>query len=224
MHPNFNKVISFNETDQTITVEAGMSGPKLEGILNDAVKLFGAQRAYTCGHFPQSFEYSVVGGWVVTRGAGQNSTYYGKIEDIVLGQTYVTPVGIIRTDSYPAKATGPSIDQIMMGSEGAFGILTHVTLKIFRYAPKNHFRFSFMFKDWESAREAAREIMQAECGKPSVFRLSDPEETDVVMKLYGVEDTPINKLLKWWGYEKNKRCLLLGFTDALPICLFKRKE
>ena len=62
MRRNFNKVIGFNETDQTITVEAGMSGPKLEETLNNAVKLFGAKRAYTCGHFPQSFEYSSVGG------------------------------------------------------------------------------------------------------------------------------------------------------------------
>jgi len=60
---------------------------------------------------------------VVTRGAGQNSTYYGKIEDIVVCQEYITPAGTIRTDEYPASATGPSIDQIMIGSEGAYGIL-----------------------------------------------------------------------------------------------------
>lgn len=80
MRPRFNKVIKFSERNQTITVEAGMSGPKLEEILNNAVSLFGAKRAYTCGHFPQSFEYSSVGGWTVTRGAGQNSTYYGKLK------------------------------------------------------------------------------------------------------------------------------------------------
>ncbi len=95
-----NKVIKFNEINQTITVEAGMSGPKLEETLNNAEKLFNAKRAYTCGHFPQSFEYSVVGGWVVTRGAGQNSTYFGKIEDMVICQEYVTPIGIIKTKSF----------------------------------------------------------------------------------------------------------------------------
>ncbi|MEG1932235.1 MAG: FAD-binding oxidoreductase, partial [Pygmaiobacter sp.] len=170
----FNKVIAFNEIDQTITVEAGMSGPKLEETLNNATTLFGAKRAYTCGHFPQSFEYSSVGGWVVTRGAGQNSTYYGCISDIVLGQEYATPVGSIKTDTYPRKATGPDLGQIMMGSEGAFGVLTQVTLKVFRYMPKTIQRFSFMFKDWETARDAAREIMHSEGGHPSVFRLSDP--------------------------------------------------
>ncbi|MEG2158871.1 MAG: FAD-binding oxidoreductase, partial [Clostridia bacterium] len=151
MRRNFNKVISFDEMNQTITVQAGMSGPKLEETLNNAEKLFGAKRAYTCGHFPQSFEYSSVGGWTVTRGAGQNSTYYGKIEDIVIAQEYETPAGEIVTQPFPARATGPDINQIMMGSEGAFGVLTHVTLKVFRYMPENHYKFSFMFHTWADA-------------------------------------------------------------------------
>lgn len=214
MRRHFNKVISFNETDQTITVQAGMSGPKLEETLNNAVKTLGAKRAYTCGHFPQSFEYSSVGGWTVTRGAGQNSTYYGKIEDIVIAQEYATPTGIVKTEPFPAKATGPDINQIMMGSEGTFGVLTHVTLKVFRYMPENHYKFSYMFKDWETAMDAAREIMQCECGHPSVFRLSDPEETDMMMHLYGVAESPLGKLLDGFGYKMHKRCLFLGFTDG----------
>ena len=214
MRPRFNKVIKFSERNQTITVEAGMSGPKLEEILNNAVSLFGAKRAYTCGHFPQSFEYSSVGGWAVTRGAGQNSTYYGKIEDIVISQEYVTPVGIIKSDECPRNATGPSIDQIMMGSEGTFGILTHVTLRFFKYMPENRCRFSFVFKDWDSGVNAVREIMQGEFGFPSAFRLSDPEETSVGFRLYGVSDTPIDFLLKLRGYEDGKRVLLLGFTEG----------
>ena len=214
MRRHFNKVVDFNETDQTITVEAGMSGPKLEETLRNAVKLFGAKRAYTCGHFPQSFEYSSVGGWTVTRGAGQNSTYYGKIEDIVIAQEYATPTGIVKTEAFPARATGPDVNQIMMGSEGTFGVLTHVTLKIFRWMPKNHCKFSFMFKNWHSAMEAAREIMQCECGKPSVFRLSDPEETDITMRMYGVDESPLNGLMKSRGFKPGERCLFLGFTDG----------
>ena len=214
MRRHFNKVISFNETDQTITVQAGMSGPKLEETLNNAVKTLKAKRAYTCGHFPQSFEYSSVGGWTVTRGAGQNPTYYGKIEDIVIAQEYATPTGIVKTEPFPAKATGPDINQIMMGSEGTFGVLTHVTLKVFRYMPENHYKFSYMFKDWETAMDAAREIMQCECGHPSVFRLSDPEETDMMMHLYGVAESPLGKMLGSLGYKQHQRCLFLGFTDG----------
>ncbi len=214
MRARFNKVVSFNEIDQTITVEAGMSGPKLEETLQNAPTLFNAKRAYTCGHFPQSFEYSSVGGWVVTRGAGQNSTYYGCISDIVLAQEYATPIGTVKTDAYPRKACGPDLNQIMMGSEGAFGVLTHVTLKFFRHMPETIHRFSFMFPDWETAQAAAREIMQSEAGFPSVFRLSDPEETGVMLHLYGVMDTPIKHLFKLRGFKEGEMCLFLGFTNG----------
>ncbi len=214
MRMHMNKVIKLNEINHTVTVQAGISGPQLEKALNNAIELFKAKRRYTCGHFPQSFEYSVVGGWVVTRGAGQNSTYYGKIEDLVVSQKYITPKGIIQTPELPAKAVGPDIDQIMMGSEGTFGILTEVTLKIFHYMPENTRRFSFIFKTWEDALCAAKEIMQGEFGFPSVFRLSDPEETQVVMKLYGIEGSIFEKLLSLYGFKRGEQCLLLGTTDG----------
>ena len=214
MRRRCNKVVSFNEVDQTITVQAGMSGPELEKTLNNAVSIFGAKRAYTCGHFPQSFEYSCVGGWVVTRGAGQNSTYYGTIADIVLSQKYATPRGVIKTSHYPREATGPNLNQIMMGSEGTFGVLTEVTLKVFRYMPENRKRFSFIFKNWDMAMTAAREMMQCECGFSSVFRLSDPEETSLMLKLYNVDDTPLEPILKAKGYFDSERCLFIGFTDG----------
>jgi alkyldihydroxyacetonephosphate synthase len=214
MRLRFNKVVNFNEVDQCITVEAGMSGPKLEETLNDAARRFGAKRAYTCGHFPQSFEHSSVGGWVVTHGAGQNSTYYGCIQDIVLGQDYATPVGTIHTDRYPRKAAGPDLDQIMMGGEGAFGVLTHVTLKFFRHTPKTIKRFSYMFKDWETGQAAAREIMQSEAGHPSVFRLSDPEETEIMMHMYGVTESPLKNIFSGKGFRVGEMCLFLGFTNG----------
>lgn len=214
MRKNFNRVLSFNEIDQTITVQSGISGPQLEDALENAPARFGARRAYTCGHFPQSFEYSSVGGWVVTRGAGQNSTYYGCITDIVLSQKYATPIGVIQTSHYPREATGPDLNQIMMGGEGAFGVLTEVTLKVFRYMPENRKRFSYIFKDWETARKAAREMMQCEAGYSSVFRLSDAEETNLMLRLYNVDETPLWKLLDLRGYEDMRRCLFLGFTDG----------
>ena len=214
MRKRFNKVISFNETDQTITVQAGMSGPKLEETLHNAPTLFGAKRPYTCGHFPQSFEYSSVGGWVVTRGAGQNSTSYVTIADIVMGQKYATPIARIVTSHYPREAPGPDLNQIMMGSEGTFGVLTEVTLKVFRWMPENRKRFSYMFKNWEIAMDAAREMMQHECGYSSVFRLSDPEETNLMLKLYNVDETPLAPLLDKLGFQDMQRCMFLGFTDG----------
>lgn len=213
LRKNFNKVIAFNEVNQTITVQPGISGPDLEKILNNAPENFGAAHRLTCGHFPQSFEYSCVGGWVVTRGSGQNSTYYGCAADLVLCQEYVTPVGKIRTDSAPRKATGPNIDQIMMGSEGTFGILTEVTLKVFKLSAK-HRKFSYMFPTWEDGMAAMREVMQGEFGYPSVFRLSDAEETDMMMHMYGIADSPLNALLSAKGFKPSQKCLMLGFADG----------
>jgi alkyldihydroxyacetonephosphate synthase len=214
MSVHMNRVVKINEIDQTITVEAGMTGPQLEDWLNNAPEKLGTQRRYTLGHFPQSFEYSSVGGWVVTRGAGQNSTYYGKIEDMVIAQEYVTPRGVFKTCEQPRSATGPDFDQVMMGSEGAFGILCNVTLKLSRYMPKNRRRFSYMFKNWTDAQAACREIMQSEFGFPSVLRLSDPEETDVAMKLYHIEGTIADTVLKMTGYQPMQKCLLLGHTEG----------
>ncbi|MBN1180376.1 MAG: FAD-binding oxidoreductase, partial [Anaerolineae bacterium] len=214
MGTHMKRILRLDPVTQSVTVEPGIMGPALEEALNAAPERFGAPHRYTCGHFPQSFEYSSVGGWVVTRGAGQNSTYYGKAEHLVLSQKYVTPVGDIVTMDVPAQATGPDIDQIMIGSEGTFGVLVEVTLKLHRYMPEARQRFSFVFRDWESGCAACREIMQGEFGFPSVFRLSDPEETDVAFKLYGVEGTPLDPLLKALGYQPMERCLLLGHTDG----------
>ncbi|MDP2964751.1 MAG: FAD-binding oxidoreductase [Pelolinea sp.] len=211
------RVLAFNETDQTITVEPGIYGPELEDYLNHAPEKLGAHGRYTCGHFPQSFEHSCAGGWVVTRGAGQNSTYYGKIEDLVLSQEYITPHGILQTPAYARCATGPDFNQLMMGSEGTFGILTAVTLKVFKYFPESKRRFSFLFKTWEDAYTAYRECMQGEFGLPSVFRLSDPEETDTAVRIYHIHGTPADSILRVAGYQPMQRCLLLGYADGDPV-------
>jgi alkyldihydroxyacetonephosphate synthase len=214
MSVHLNKLLAFNEANQTVTVQAGIWGPELERTLNNAPRTLGALRRYTCGHFPQSFDHSSVGGWVVTRGAGQNSTYYGKIEDMVIAQEYVTPIGLFKTPEYPRSATGPDFDQMMIGSEGTFGILINVTLKVCRYAPENSRRFSYLFKNWEDACNVYREIMQAEFGYPSIFRLSDQEETDVALRTYHVHGTPADTLLQWLGHQPMQRCLLLGTADG----------
>jgi len=214
MSRHMNRVLGFSETNQNITVQPGLYGPELEKVLNSAPEEFGAADRYTCGHFPQSFEHSSVGGWVVTRGAGQNSTYYGKIEDLVLSQEYVTPAGILLTPGFPRCATGPDFNQIMMGSEGTFGVLSAVTLKVFKYRPQNTARFSFLFKTWQDAYTAYREVMQGEYGCPSVFRLSDPEETDTAMRFYHIHGSAADTILRWLGYQPMQRCLLICSADG----------
>ena len=214
MSTHMHRVVDFNETNQTITVEPGILGPAYEAMLNRAPDVFKAKRRYTGGHSPQSFEYSSVGGWIAALGSGQQSSYYGDMYDIVLSQEYVTPAGSIKTLDFPGTATGPKVNDIMKGSEGAYGILVSATLKVFRYMPENRRRFSYLFPTWKAAVDAAREISQGEFGMPAVFRISDPEETDVGLKLYGIEGTILDKIIRLRGYKPMERCLYIGNTEG----------
>ena len=213
MSTHMNKLLEINEINQTARMQPGMFGPACEDALNRAPQLWQTKHRYTCGHFPQSFEYSTVGGWVATLGSGQASTYYGDACDIVFSQEYVTPAGTFKTLDYPATATGPKVNDIMKGSEGAFGILVEVTMKIFRYLPENRTYFSFMYPSWEKAVEASREIMQSEFGRPAVYRISDPEETDRGLKLYGIPDLA-DRFLTLRGFKPLCRCLCLGNCEG----------
>jgi len=214
MSTHMHRALDFNETDRTITVEPGMLGPALEALLNRAPDLLDARHAYTCGHFPQSFEYASVGGWVAALGSGQQSSYYGDAYDLVVGQEVVTPTGHLKTLVYPGTATGPKVNDILKGSEGAFGVLVAVTLKIFRHRPENRRKFAFILPDWEAAVGASREISQGEFGMPAMFRVSDPEETEVALKLYGVDGTWIDRLIRIRGFKAGARCLCIGHTEG----------
>jgi alkyldihydroxyacetonephosphate synthase len=213
LNTHMNKLLEINELNQTALVQPGMFGPAYEESLNQAPERFGSKRRYTCGHFPQSFEYSTVGGWIVTLGSGQASTYYGDAYHIVFSQEYVTPVGSFKTLDFPATATGPKINDIMKGSEGTFGILVEVTMRIFRYMPENRKRFGFMYPTWEAAVNASREIMQGEFGLPAIYRISDPEETERGLKLYGMPPL-LDSCLSLLGFRPMQRCLSLGNVEG----------
>jgi len=211
---HMNKIVKLNELNQTARVEAGMMGPDFENALNKAKELYNAKHAFTCGHFPQSFEYSSVGGWFLTLSSGQQSSYYGDAGDLVLGVEMISPSGDIITKEYPGTATGPKVLDIIKGSEGIFGIVVELTWKIFRYQPENRQHFGFIFPNWDSAVNASREISQAEFGMPAVFRISDPEETHHGLKLYGIENTIFDKLMIMRGFKPMERCLFLGTADG----------
>jgi len=211
---HMNKVLEINELNQTARVEAGILGPAFENVLNNAKKIYKTKHNYTCGHFPQSFQYSSVGGWFVTLGSGQQSSYYGDAGSLVLAIEVITPVGVIKTFDYPATATGPKVSDIIKGSEGVFGIVVELIWKLYRFMPKNRQRFGFIFPDWLSAVNASREISQAEFGMPAVFRISDPEETHIGLKLYGIEGTIFDKLMNLRGFKPMQRCLMLASADG----------
>ncbi len=213
MNTHMNKILKLNEINQTVTVQPGMMGPDFESALNNAKGLYGVQHAYTCGHFPQSFEISSVGGWVLALGSGQASTYYGDAGDLVASMEFVTPSGNFTTREFPASATGPNINDIIKGSEGAFGILVEITMKIFRYMPENRRYFSYMFPDWESAVEASRQVHQGEFGRPAVYRISDPEETDRGLKLFHLPPA-VDTIFRLKGLKPMKRCILMGTAEG----------
>ncbi|RLD49939.1 MAG: FAD-binding oxidoreductase [Bacteroidetes bacterium] len=203
---HLNQVLDVNEINMTANVQAGMFGPAFEEHLN--------KLGYSCGHFPQSFEYSTVGGWVAARGAGQASTGYGKIDDMIVALKVVTPAGVIENKDYPANAEAWDTYPLFVGSEGTLGVITEVIMKIRNLRPENTKYASFVFKSFESATKAMREIMQSDFGTPHLFRISDPEETDIAFKTKGFEEKFSNKVLKALGYLPGKRCLMFVSVEG----------
>ncbi len=214
LNTHMNKVLEVNELNHTCRVQAGCMGPQLEEALNNAPEQFHTVHRFTNGHFPQSFELSSVGGWVLTVGSGQASTYYGEPANLVLSMEMVTPHGIINTSDYPSTATGPRVMDMLKGSEGVFGVLVELTVKVFRYMPENRKHFGYIFPDFDRAVSAGREVCQGQFGLPAIFRISDSFETDNAFQMY-----PQSPVVEWaleniLGYKPGKRCVCLGTVEG----------
>jgi len=161
-------VVSIDATSNIVEVLPGTFGPPLEDEL--------ASAGLTLGHFPQSFAISTVGGWVACRGAGQMSTRYGKIEDMVCGLEVVLASGsVVRFGATPRAASGPDLQGVFVGSEGTLGIITRVWLRC-HPLPGREERCAYRFADFASGIDACRRIVQRG-GTPAVLRLYDAIET-----------------------------------------------
>jgi alkyldihydroxyacetonephosphate synthase len=161
------RVTRIDRESATAVAAAGIAGPELERQLNAA--------GFTLGHFPQSFEYSTLGGWVATRSAGQKSTLYGKLEERVQALRLAYPDGVLTTPAVPAAAAGPDLVQLVVGSEGALGVITEVTMRLAPLPSYQDYR-GYLFASFEDGVRAARDIIQAGL-QPAVLRLSDEAET-----------------------------------------------
>jgi alkyldihydroxyacetonephosphate synthase len=168
-------VTGVDQRSLTADFGPGLRGPQVEQAL--------ARSGLTLGHFPQSFEYATVGGWVATRSAGQASTGYGSIEKLVVGLRCVSPAGEIYLPALPATAAGPGLRQFMVGSEGLLGVITEATLKV-RPAPAERRYEGWMFRGFEEGAEALRKLEQGGV-VPDVARLSDENETRLSLALAG---------------------------------------
>lgn len=158
-----------DETSGVVEVETGVFGPDLERVLN-------THHGLTVGHFPQSFDIATVGGWVACRGAGQYSTRYGKIEDMVVGLEVVLADGrVIRTGGAPAAAVGPDLNQVFVGSEGTLGVITRAWLRAHPVADATR-RGAYRFATLTDGFEACRSVIRRGA-TPAVLRLYDGVES-----------------------------------------------
>ncbi len=204
-------VLSLDPVSRTARIQAGATGPEVEAQLN--------AQGFTLGHFPQSFEFSTLGGWIVTRAAGQNSTGYGKIEHMTQAVRVVTPVGIVETKDTPATAAGPSVLGLVMGSEGTYGVLTEATMRLHPLPEVQDYRGLF-FRTFDDGLAAFRDLLQRGL-HPAIVRLSDPPETTayVLMShqhhgLRALFDKALARYLGFRGYGLDDSCLMiLGFDD-----------
>lgn len=194
-----NRLLDVSETALTARVQAGMMGDACERQLN--------ARGYSMRHFPQSIELSTVGGWLSTRAAGQYSTRYGNIEDIVLCFEVVLADGsIIRTPGGPRSAAGPDLRHVFLGAEGTLGVITEATLRIVPL-PESTAPMAFSFTSMSAGLEAIRRILRAGW-RPPVVRLYDAVET---ARLFPASSTTQN-------------CLLLMLSEGDPELVAAEKR
>lgn len=200
---SMSSLLKVDKQSLTATFEPGLRGPQVEAQLS--------KHGLTLGHFPQSYEYSTIGGWVVTRSAGQASSGYGRIDDLVVSLDCACPVGRAEVGAFPATAAGPSLKELFVGSEGSFGVVSRVTVKV-RPAPK-HRRFeAWIAKSFLAGAEMLRELEQSGL-TPDVARLSDQTETAISLLMAagsGLKERIGRSYLKARGYGEGA-LIIFGF-------------
>ena len=163
---NFDKILEVNVADRTAVMEAGMYGPAIEQGLKP--------HGFTLRHFPQSFEFSTLGGWIATRSGGHFATLHTHIDDFVQSIRVLTPSGIIDTPTIPTDGAGPNMNSLYCGSEGAFGFITRATMRL-QHMPRYKQTKTIYFTDFHRGVEACRMIAQSGL-HPANARLIDPME------------------------------------------------
>jgi alkyldihydroxyacetonephosphate synthase len=159
----------------TARLGAGLRGPEAETALN--------AQGVVLGHFPQSFEYATIGGFAATRSAGQASSGYGRFDALVSAVRLLAPAGELQTLQTPHTAAGPSLRELAIGSEGTFGVIPEVTVRV-RPQPRVRRYEAWMAESFEAGSEIVRTLAQGP-GLPDVVRLSDEEETEISLALSG---------------------------------------
>jgi alkyldihydroxyacetonephosphate synthase len=199
-----NRLLHLDPKSQLARFGAGTSGQQVEAQLR--------AHGYTLGHFPQSFEFSTVGGWVVTRSSGQQSLRYGRIEQMFAGGRFEAPIGTLHIPTLPASGAGPDLREIVLGSEGRFGVLTEVEVRVTRLPEHESFHAVFL-PDWDRAEAAVRTLAQRRLPL-SMLRLNNAGEAEAYLAMAGRgrQIQWLERYLAWRGCGSQKCWLTMGVT------------
>jgi alkyldihydroxyacetonephosphate synthase len=197
-------LLELDEQSRLATFGAGVTGPDLEAQLR--------ARGYTLGHFPQSFEYSTLGGWIVTRSSGQQSLRYGRIETLFAGGRVETPAGTLHLPTFPASAAGIDLREMVLGSEGRAGVVTEATVRVSPLPRAESFTGIF-FPDWQHGRDCVVQLAHTGVAL-SMIRLANPLETFTTLTLAGASPAVswLQRYLSMRGAGDEKCLLLAGLT------------
>ncbi|WP_254409436.1 FAD-binding oxidoreductase [Streptomyces sp. AC495_CC817] len=168
-------LLRLDEFSGEAVLAAGTTGP-------DAESLLGA-RGFELGHYPQSFRYATIGGFAAARSSGQNSAGNGRFDTMVTGLRVATPTGDLELGRSPGSAAGPDLVRVFLGSEGIFGVITEVRVRV-HPVPRARLFESWTFPDFRSGADGMRRVAQS-AGGPTVIRLSDESETAVSLAQVG---------------------------------------
>lgn len=201
-----NKMLNLDINSNIATFGAGTSGPMVEAQLR--------AKGYTLGHFPQSFELSTIGGWVASRSSGQQSLRYGRIEQMFAGGSIETFNGTLDIPTFPASSAGPDLREIILGSEGRFGIISEVKVRVTKLPEKEKFTVLF-FPNWQLATEFCKQAVQDKIAL-SMLRVSNATETKTQLKLAGHQKaiSYLEKYLSLRHCRDNKCMLTFGITGS----------
>jgi alkyldihydroxyacetonephosphate synthase len=190
----------------TARLGAGLRGPEAETELG--------KHGLVLGHYPQSFEYATIGGFAATRSAGQASSGYGRFDSLVSSVRLIAPAGDLRTLETPHTAAGPALREVVIGSEGAFGVIPEVTVRV-RPAPRQRRYEAWMAESFEAGAEIVRALAQGP-GLPDVIRISDEEETEVSLALSGPRGVAGSLFGSYLGlrHRRGGALVIVGFEDG----------
>jgi alkyldihydroxyacetonephosphate synthase len=161
------RLLALDPESRTATLEPGLRGPEAEALVG--------AHGFTIGHHPQSFEYATIGGFAAVRSSGQASAGYGRFDDLVLALRVATPLGTLAPGRAPKSAAGPDLRELILGSEGAFGVITSVTVQV-RPTPAERVYEGWRLPSFTAGKAALRRLAQ-DGPLPTVLRLSDEAET-----------------------------------------------